>query len=209
MGGYLIEKNDLGIDSEILVASVVELVKAGVATGPLQDASTGVATGSFIVPGADFEFCADNPSIELHRHRVGATTCRASPAIQNLVAINQASMIDLTGQVASESIGPGDVHRTRRAARVDDGRAVLPGGRAIHVLPSTARNGTVSRIVAQRYRGTIVTVPRTFVDFVDHRARHRQPPRPDPTRARTGPDRARHPNFRDQLRAEARRLFWA
>ena len=105
MGSYLTEKRDLGIDSEILVASAVELVKCGAATGRHKTYRPGVATASFIVPGADFDFCADNPRIALH----DIEWCNHLPriaTIKDLVAINQASAIDLTGQVASESIGP-------------------------------------------------------------------------------------------------------
>ena len=105
MGSYLTEKRDLGIDAEILVASAVELVKCGAATGRYKTQCPGVATASFIVPGADFDFCADNPLIELHDIEWVNNLPRIA-GIRNLVAINQASMIDLTGQVASESIGP-------------------------------------------------------------------------------------------------------
>jgi Acetyl-CoA hydrolase len=129
-------------------------------------------------------------------------------SINNLVAINQASMIDLTGQVASESIGP--VMYTGPGGQLSwtMGALYAPGGRAIHVLPSTARNATVSRIVAQLPPGTIVTVPRTLVDSVvtEHGVANVQ--------GLTQRERAlalielAHPDFRDELRAEAQRLFW-
>jgi 4-hydroxybutyrate CoA-transferase len=88
------------------------------------------------------------------------------------------------------------------------GALYAPGGRAIHVLPSTARNATVSRIVAQLPPGTIVTVPRTLVDYVvtEHGVANVQ--------GLTQRERAlalielAHPDFRDELRAEAQRLFW-
>jgi hypothetical protein len=129
MGGYLMEKKDLGIDSEILVASVIELIKHGSASGRYKTYRPGVATGSFIVPGADFDYCADNPKIELHDIAWCNNLARIT-AIRNLVAINQASMIDLTGQVASESIGPtmftgpgGQLTWTMGALYSDGGRA--------------------------------------------------------------------------------------
>ena len=207
MGSYLTEKRDLGIDSEILVASAVELVKCGAATGRYKTHHPGVATASFIVPGADFGFCADNPQIALH----DIEWCNHLPriaTIQNLVAINQASTIDLTGQVASESIGPAMYTGPGGQLVWTMGALYAPGGRALHVLPSTARNGTVSRIVAQLAPGTIVTVPRTFVDFVvtEYGITNLQ--------GLTQRERAlalidiAHPKFHDQLRAEARRLFW-
>jgi 4-hydroxybutyrate CoA-transferase len=207
MGSYLTEKNDLGIDAEILVASAVELVKLGVATGVRKTYHPGIATASFIVPGSDFDFCCDNPRIGLYDIEWCNNVPRIS-SIQNLVAINQAAMIDLTGQVASESIGP--VMYTGPGGQLawTMGALYAPGGRAILVLPSTARQGSVSRIVAHLPPGTIVTVPRTFVDFVvtEYGIANLQ--------GLTQRGRAlavielAHPELRDELRFEARRLFW-
>ena len=207
MGGYLLEKNDLGIDSEILVVSVIELVKRGVASGRYKTYRPGVATGSFITPGSDFDFCTNNPRIELHDIEWTNHLPRIA-AIKNLVAINQASMIDLTGQVASESIGPMMYTGPGGQLVWTMGALYAPGGRAIHVLPSTARNGTVSRIVAHLPAGTIVTVPRTFVDYVvtEYGIANLQ--------GLTQRERAlalielAHPAYRDELRHAARRLFW-
>jgi 4-hydroxybutyrate CoA-transferase len=207
MGDYLTHKRDLGIDAEILVASAVELVKCGAATGRHKTHRPGVATGSFIVPGADFAFCAGNPQIELHE----IEWCNHLPriaGIRNLVAINQASMIDLTGQVAAESIGPAMYTGPGGQLVWTMGALYSPGGRAVHVLPSTARNASVSRIVAALPRGSVVTVPRTFVDFVvsEHGIANLQ--------GLTQRERAlalidlAHPHFRERLRHEARRLFW-
>lgn len=207
MGSYLTEKRDLGIDAEILVASVIELVKGGAATGRYKTHCPGVATGSFIVPGADFAFCADNPRIELRAIEWTNDLPRIA-GIRNLVAINQASMIDLTGQVASESIGP--VMYTGPGGQLvwTMGALIAPGGRAIHVLPSTAQNGRISRIVAQLDPGTIVTVPRAWVDYVvtEYGIANLQG-LTQRQRALALIDLA-HPAFRDQLRREARRLFW-
>jgi 4-hydroxybutyrate CoA-transferase len=207
MGSYLTEKRDLGIDAEILVASAVELIKSGAVTGHYKTSRPGVATASFIVPGSDFAFCADNPLIELydidwvnHLPRIAG--------IRNLLAINQASAIDLTGQVASESIGP--LMYTGPGGQLvwTMGALLAPGGRALHVLPSTAQHGSVSRIVAQHAAGTVVTVPRTFVDFVitEYGIANLQG-LTQRQRALALIDLA-HPTFRDHLRQEARRLFW-
>jgi 4-hydroxybutyrate CoA-transferase len=207
MGSYLDGKNDLGVDAEILVPSVVELVKSGVANGTRKTFHPGVATASFIVPGSDFAFCHDNPRIAL----LDVEWCNHLPRIaqiRNLVAINQASAIDLTGQVAAESIGP--VMYTGPGGQLvwTMGALYAPGGRAVTVLPSTARNGSVSRIVPQLAPGTVVTVPRTFVDFVvtEYGIANLQ--------GRTQRQRAEalieiaHPDFRPELRAAARKLFW-
>jgi 4-hydroxybutyrate CoA-transferase len=207
MGTYLTEKNDLGIDAEILVATAVELLKSGNATGRYKQNRRGVATASFIVPGADFAYCHENPRIELY----DIEWCNNLPriaAIKNLVAVNQASMIDLTGQVASESIGPTMYTGPGGQLVWTMGALQAPGGRAIHVLPSTARGGTVSRIVSALPSGTIVTVPRAWVDFVitEYGIANLQ--------GLTQRERAlalielAHPDHRERLRSEARALFW-
>jgi 4-hydroxybutyrate CoA-transferase len=207
MGSYLTEKQDLGIDAEILVASAVELVKCGAATGRHKTHCPGVATASFIVPGADFDFCADNPLIELREIEWTNNLPRIA-GIRNLVAINQASMVDLTGQVASESIGPTMYTGPGGQLVWTMGALMAPGGRAIHVLPSTARNGRISRVVAQLPPGTVVTVPRTFVDFVvtEYGITNLQG-LTQRQRALALVDLA-HPDFRENLRHEATRLFW-
>jgi len=207
MGDYLREKNDLGIDAEILVSSIVELIKAGVVTGVRKTCKPGVATASFIVPGSDFDYCDRNPKIELH----DIQWCNNLPricGIENLVAINQASMIDLTGQVASESIGPVMFTGPGGQLAWTMGAVYAPGGRAIHVLPSTARNGQVSRIVASFEPGTVITVPRTFVDYVvtEYGIANLQG-LTQRQRALALIDLA-HPEFRDLLKTEAKRLFW-
>jgi acyl-CoA hydrolase len=88
------------------------------------------------------------------------------------------------------------------------GALMAPGGRAIHVLPSTARNDRISRIVAQLTPGTVVTVPRTFVDFVvtEYGIANLQG-LTQRERAMALIDLA-HPDFRDQLRSEAKILYW-
>ena len=131
----------------------------------------------------------------------------AAPDATELM-INQAVAIDLTGQVASESMGA--VMYTGPGGQLvwTMGALFGRGGRAVHVLPSTARGGSVSRIVAELAPGTVVTVPRTFVDFVvtEYGVANLQG-RTQRERALALVDLA-HPRFRDELRAEARRRFW-
>ncbi|TMB57524.1 MAG: hypothetical protein E6J56_04420 [Deltaproteobacteria bacterium] len=207
MGRYLTDKRDLGVDSEILVPSAIELVKCGAATGRYKTHHPGVATGSFLVPGADMAFCHDNPRVALFDIEWVNNLPRIA-AIANLVAINQAVAIDLTGQVASESMGA--VMYTGPGGQLvwTMGALFGRGGRAVHVLPSTARGGSVSRIVAELAPGTVVTVPRTFVDFVvtEYGVANLQG-RTQRERALALVDLA-HPRFRDELLAEARRRFW-
>ncbi len=207
MASYLTDRNELGVDSEILVPSLIDLVKHGVASGRRKVQHAGVATGACIVPGADMSFCDDNPRVALYDIEWVNNLPRIA-GIPHLIAINQALAIDLTGQVTAESLGP--VMFTGPGGQLvwTMGALFAPGGRSVHVLPATARDGTVSRIVPQLPVGTVVTVPRTFVDFVvtEHGTANLQ--------GLTQRERAlalielAAPAFRAELRHEARRLFW-
>ena len=122
----------------------------------------------------------------------------------NMVAINSAIEIDLTGQVCSDSIGyriysgfGGQVDFIRGAAR-------SKGGKPIIALPSTAKNGTISKIVPHLREGAGVVTSRGDVHYVVteygvaylHGKSLRE-------RARALIDIA-HPKFRDELEAFAR-----
>ncbi len=207
MGSYLAEKNDLGLDAEILVASTIELVKSGVASGKYKTYRPGVATGAFIVPGADFAFCDRNPAIELHDIQWCNDVTRIA-GIRNLIAINQASMIDLTGQVASESIGPAMFTGPGGQLNWMMGALYAPGGRSVLVLPSTARQATVSRIVPELAPGTIVTVPRTCVDTVITEFGMANLQGLTQRQRSEALIELAHPDFRPELAATARRRFW-
>jgi 4-hydroxybutyrate CoA-transferase len=124
-----------------------------------------------------------------------------------MVAINAALMVDLTGQIAAESIGPTMVSGTGGQLAFAIGSALSKGGRNITVLASTARGGEVSRIVPQLELGTAVTVPRTLADIVVTEYGIAK------LKGKTQRQRAEelisvaHPDFRAELRREAQRLF--
>jgi 4-hydroxybutyrate CoA-transferase len=84
----------------------------------------------------------------------------------NMVAINGILSIDLTGQLAADSLGT----RMRAGAggqvEFAIGAMLSKGGRSIAALHSTASGGKISRIVPTLERGTVVSIPRTFAAFV-------------------------------------------
>jgi 4-hydroxybutyrate CoA-transferase len=88
------------------------------------------------------------------------------------------------------------------------GAALSKGGRNITVLPSTAKQGKISRIVGQLELGTVVTIPRTLADVVVTEYGIAR------LRGKTQRQRAEelisiaHPDFRAGLRNEAQRFFW-
>ena len=126
----------------------------------------------------------------------------------NVVAINSAISIDLTGQIAAESIGQTMVSGPGGQLAFSTGAQLSKGGHFISTLPSTAKGGTISRIVPQLKKGTIVTIPRTLADIVvtEHGIARLY--------GKSHRERAleliaiAHPDFLKELNAEARKLFW-
>lgn len=164
--GVLDDKQDLGYFAELTVPGTIELVKKGVIT------SKRMAThpGKFITTTAgngpeDTAFINGNPMFEFYSpmyvHHPGAIGKN-----DNMVAINNAITIDLTGQIGASTIGPRSWSGTGGHLSYAMGAYLSRGGRYICVLPSTAAGGTVSRIVPDLATGQIVTVPRDLADYV-------------------------------------------
>ena len=88
------------------------------------------------------------------------------------------------------------------------GAMLAKGGRSIHMLPSTAAGGKISRIVPGFESGTIVTVPRNFADFIVTEYGIAS------LHGKTQRERAlelisvAHPDFRPELKKQAQKLFW-
>jgi 4-hydroxybutyrate CoA-transferase len=206
-GFYLREKNDLGVHSEIITSAMLDLYKRGVITGKRKTLHPEklVATGMFIEP-EDYAFADNNPVIEL---RDAFYTNNPAVIAQNhcQVAINNALAVDFTGQVTAEAFGP--QMYTGVAGQLDFvlGAYLSPGGRSITVLPSTARSGTASRIVSMFPEGQIVSLPRTYIDYVvTEYGIACLAGKSERKRAEALVEIA-HPKFREELRAEARKRF--
>ena len=112
-----------------------------------------------------FDFVDNNPLIELHPIEYANDPFIISQN-EKMVAINSALEVDLTGQVCSDSIGTsiysgfgGQVDYIRGAAR-------SKGGKPIIALPSTAKGGTLSRIVSTLKTGAGVVTTRADVHYV-------------------------------------------
>jgi 4-hydroxybutyrate CoA-transferase len=125
----------------------------------------------------------------------------------NMVAVNNALMVDLAGQIAAGQFGTTVWSGTGGQLAYQLGASISRGGRAVTVLPSTAQDGAVSRIVARMPLGQIITVPRDLADIVitEHGIAHLLN-KTQRERARALIDIA-HPKFRDELLDEAKQLY--
>lgn len=160
------DKRDLGIHSEMCSDGVIPLVEAGVITGERKTLHRGKVVVGFVL-GTErlFRFIHENPIFELH-----PTQYTNDPFVisQNdrMVAINSAIQVDLTGQVCADSIGTSPYSGFGGQLDFIRGAARSKGGKPIIALPSTARNGTVSRIAPVLDPGAGVVTTRADVHYV-------------------------------------------
>ncbi len=210
--GYLLHgKKDLGMHAEVITPSVTELVKSGIVNGSRKNFMPGKVVGAFAVGTKKFyEEIHNNESF--YFKEVGWVN---NPDIigqnDNLVSINNTLMMDLTGQAASESIGVKQYSATGGQLDFVLGAKKSKGGKSIISLNSTYtdKEGNLqSKILPHLPLGTVVTTPRTLVEYVvtEYGVAN--------LRLRTVRERAialisiAHPDFRDQLTFEAKKNGW-
>ena len=163
---FLGDRKDLGVHSELVSEGVIPLIENGVITGARKNYKPRkIIVGFALGTRRFFEFVDNNPIFEFH-----PTAYTNDPALiarnDNMVAINSALEVDLTGQVCSDSIGNqfysgigGQVDFLRGASR-------SKGGKPIIAISSTAKNGTISRIVPMLSPGAGVVTSRGLVRYV-------------------------------------------
>lgn len=207
----LTTRSDLGIHTEMFSDGLLGLVKSGAVTGARKTRFKNRIVTSFAMGSAAlYDHCDHNPSVEFHPSDV-VNDAGEIAGQHAMMAINSAIAIDLTGQVCADSVG--DRIFSGIGGQMDFVRGAVqsPGGKAFIALPSTAKDGAVSRIVPRLAPGAGVVTTRGHVQWVvtEHGAVN--------LRGRTLRERAErlisiaHPDFRAELRAAAveRRIFGA
>jgi 4-hydroxybutyrate CoA-transferase len=200
------DKRDLGIHTEMFTDAVVDLVESGVVTGAAKERNRGKIVTTFLMGSPRlYDFVHDNPMVEMRAVDFTNDT-HVIRSFSRMVAINSAIEVDLTGQVVADSIGHklysgvgGQMDFIRGAALAEEGRSII-------ALPSTAAGGSVSRIVHHLREGAGVVTTRAHVRIVvtEYGVAN--------LFGLSLRERAQaliaiaHPDFRDDLRGEARRL---
>ena len=158
------DRKDLGVHSGMLGDGLVDLVEAGVITNARKSIDTGVSiNGALIGTKKLYDWAHQNSAI-----RMCSTAYTHDAAVlaqlENLVTINSAIEVDLTGQVNAEQSGSAYLGGT--GGQVDFVRAGArsPGGHALIALSATAKGGTLSKIVPT-LNGPVTTA-RTDVDVI-------------------------------------------
>jgi len=203
---YLHDHRELGIHSEMFTDSMVDLIEDGVATGTRKTLHPQKAVFTFAAGSQrTYRFLDDNPYCEAHP--VSYTNDPATIARNNdLISVNAAIEVDLTGQCCSESMGP--VQFSGTGGQVDFARGAFnsPGGKSFIAFYSTAKSGEVSRVVPTLTPGAAVTTPRQEVHYLvsEHGVAL--------LKGKSVPERAQaiiglaHPKFRELLTHGARQL---
>jgi acetyl-CoA hydrolase len=205
---FLKDRRHLGVHSEMVSDGIIPLVEAGVITNENKTLLPGKIVASFVL-GTNklFNFIDNNPLMEFR-----PTNFTNDPFTiarnRKMIAINSAIEIDLTGQVCADSMGykpysgfGGQVDFIRGAAKADGGKPVI-------ALPSTAKDGAISRITTRLREGAGVTTSRGDVHYVATEYGIVN------LHGRTVRERARllislaHPRFRDELETFARKQHY-
>ena len=164
----LTDKNDLGIHTEMFSDGVLKLARAGVITGKYKTLHPGKIVGSFAAGSHElFEFMHDNPQIEMHPSDYTNDPLVISGQ-DNMVAINAALEVDLTGQVVADSLGQLLYSGIGGHADFIRGAALAKNGKPIIAMPSTADTpeGVKSRIVATLQEGAGVITTRGDTHYI-------------------------------------------
>lgn len=206
---FLHEKHDLGVHTEIMPGGIVDLVKEGIATSKYSPIHPGKFIASALVqmPQEELDYIGGDERFELYDF-THTDDLRNLLQIENMVAVNNALAVDLTGNASSETMGSSIFSGTGGQAAFAVGASTAAGGSVI-VLPSSQLTpaGRRTRIVGGHPEGTVVTVHRSFVDFVVTEQGVAR------LRGKTLKQRMAemisiaHPDFRAELRKEAQRLY--
>ncbi len=163
---FLRDKKDLGVHTEMFSDWIIDLIECGAITCAKKTINRGKVVASFCMGSRRlYDYIDNNPFFEFHPSEYTNDPYVISQH-EKMVAINVGLEIDLTGQVCSDSLGykfysgiGGQVDFVRGAAR-------SRGGKAIIVIPATAKGGEVSRIVGHLTEGAGVVTTRGDVHYV-------------------------------------------
>ncbi|HOA16194.1 MAG TPA: acetyl-CoA hydrolase/transferase C-terminal domain-containing protein [Bacillota bacterium] len=162
------DKHDLGVHTEMFVDSMMDLYDMGVITNRKKGFMKDRAVTTFCMGSKKlYDWVDNNPVVEFHRGRWVNDPCVVRQNTK-MVSINTCLSVDLTGQVASESIGP--IQYSGTGGQTDTAVGAVEGldgaGKSIIACYSTAKGGTISTITPLLTEGSAVTLHRSNVDYV-------------------------------------------
>jgi acyl-CoA hydrolase len=202
---HLMDKNDLGMHSEMFCSSMARLIEAGIITGKVKTLNRGEHIATFILGDENlYRVASEDKNFRLVPCSYGNDP-KVIAQNDNMVSVNTLLEIDLTGQINSESIGPLQWSGTGGADDYAIGALHSKGGRGIFAFESTTRKG-ISKIKSTLAPGSVVSISRNHVDILVTEYGYVS------LRGKTVPQRVEaiisiaHPDFRAELRTEAKKL---
>ncbi len=202
----LTHKHDLGIHTEMLGDGILTLIESGAVTNRKKTFMPGKMVATFALGSQKlYQFMHHNPMVEMHPSNFTNDPYLAGQN-DNLISINASLQVDLLGQCGSESIA--HLPYSGTGGQVDFVRAAnrSRGGKSFIVLPSTAKENSLSRIVPMLTQGTHVTTSKNDVNYVVTEYGVAQ------LRGKSARQRAQamiaiaHPDFRASLREAAAKM---
>jgi acyl-CoA hydrolase len=186
--------------------AVLDLVENGIVTGRRKEVDRGKIVATFMMGTKRlYDFVDDNPMVMMRQADYTNDT-HIIRKFSRMVAVNSAIEVDLTGQVCADSMGYRMYSGVGGQMDFMRGAALSPEGRAVIALPSTAAKGAVSRIVLGLREGAGVVTTRAHArTIVTEWGVAELFGKSIRQRAQALIDIA-HPNFRDALEAEARKV---
>jgi itaconate CoA-transferase len=160
------DHKDLGIHSGLIVPAMIDLIEKGAINGRKKNLHP--RKHIFVAAQGNrklYDFIDDNPSMESY-----PSSYTENPAVialnDNMIAINTIIEMDLTGQCNAEHMAGSQFSGAGGQLAFVQGAYKSKGGKSIQAFYSTARNGKVSRVVPRFDPGTVVTVPRSDVQYI-------------------------------------------
>jgi len=205
---YLTNHKDLGIYTEMLSDGIIDLMQQGVINNARKRFHPGKTITTFCMGTRRlYDYVDGNPHLEFYPSEYVNSPVNIAKN-DNMVSINSAIEVDLTGQVVADSMGYKFYSGIGGQVDFIRGAAMSKGGIPIIALPSTAKQGQLSRIVASLTPGAGVVTSRGDVHYVVTEYGIAT------LRGKSIRERAleliqiAHPDFRDQLLEDVRQHFW-
>lgn len=205
---YLANHKDLGVHSELISDGIIDLMLSGVINNRKKTFHKGKTVVSFCVGTRRlYKFVDGNPHVEFYpSEHVNSPVNIARN--DNMVSINSAIEVDLTGQVVSDSIGYHFYSGIGGQVDFIRGASLSKGGKPIIALPSTTKDGKISRIVAHITEGGGVVTSRGHVSYVVTEYGIASLQGKSIRERALELIRIAHPKFRDQLLKDVRKHYW-
>lgn len=200
--------NDLGFFSELTVPGTIDLVRRGIINCSRAELHPHQFVSCYAGNSLDdLAYLENNPFFQLRSYEY-TNDPKNIARHDRMLTLNGALMVDLSGQIGVYAIGPRVYSGTGGQLAFHLGAFLSRAGRAVTVLPAAVRGGSVSTIVPCFEAGQIVSIPRELADtVVTDQGIARLLGKSVRERAEELISVA-HPDHRDWLRSEAKRLYY-